>query len=55
MKGLLFDKMHHGMEKVMELRKKQHALTAANLANTDTPNSLMVMIDPDVVLLEFKT
>ena len=38
MKGLLFDKMHHGMEKVMELRKKQHALTAANIANTDTPH-----------------
>ena len=52
MKGILFDKMHHGMEKVMELRKKQHALTAANLANTDTPHYKAKYIRFDEVLSE---
>ena len=52
MKGLLFDKMHHGMEKVMELRKKQHALTAANIANTDTPHYKAKYIRFDEVLSE---
>ena len=52
MKGLLFDKMHHGMEKIMELRKKQHALTAANLANTDTPNYKAKYIRFDQILSE---
>jgi flagellar basal-body rod protein FlgB len=51
-KGILFDKMHHGMEKVMELRKKQHALTAANLANTDTPHYKAKYIRFDQVLGE---
>ena len=52
MKGLLFDKMHHGMEKVMELRKKQHALTAANIANTDTPYYKAKYIRFDEILHE---
>ena len=52
MKGILFDKMHHGMEKVLELRKKQHALTAANLANTDTPHYKAKYIRFDQVLGE---
>ena len=51
MKGLLFDKMHLGMEKVMEL-KKQLSLTAANLANTDTPNYKAKYIRFDQILGE---
>lgn len=36
----------------MELRKKQHALTAANLANTDTPHYKAKYIRFDEVLSE---
>ena len=33
----LFDGMYGGLEQVLDLRSRQHALTAANLSNADTP------------------
>lgn len=33
----LFDGMSDGLERVLDLRREQHALTAANLANANTP------------------
>lgn len=33
----LFDGMYDGLEQVLDLRSRQHALTAANLSNADTP------------------
>lgn len=33
----LFDNLHHGLGHVLDLRSTQHALTASNLANADTP------------------
>ena len=38
MKGILFDNLHRGLGSVLELRQKQHSLTAGNIANVDTPN-----------------
>ena len=38
MKDLLFDSLHRGLGSVLELRQKQNALTASNLANVDTPH-----------------
>ena len=38
MKSLLFDKLHVGLGKVMDLRQQQHSLTVSNIANVDTPN-----------------
>jgi len=34
---MLFDSLHHGLQQVLDLRQTQHSLTAANLANADTP------------------
>jgi flagellar basal-body rod protein FlgB len=33
----LFDGMYTGLEQVLDLRSRQHTLTAVNLANADTP------------------
>lgn len=33
----LFDGLHAGLGQVLDLRRDQHALTATNLANADTP------------------
>lgn len=33
----LFDGLHDGLERVLDLRRTQHTLTAGNLANADTP------------------
>ena len=38
MKDLLFDRLHTGLNSVLDLRQKQHALTTSNVANVDTPN-----------------
>ena len=37
MANVLFDGLHQGLGQVLNLRMAQHALTAANLANVDTP------------------
>lgn len=38
MKDLLFDRLHNGIGNVLDLRSQQSAMTAGNIANTDTPN-----------------
>lgn len=37
MSQLLFDGLHQGLQRVLDLRQAQHGLTATNLANADTP------------------
>lgn len=37
MGDFLFDPMVTGMQQVLDLRSRQHAITAGNLANADTP------------------
>ncbi len=37
MNAFLFDRLHHGLGNVLDLRSAQHAITASNLANAETP------------------
>jgi flagellar basal-body rod protein FlgB len=48
----LFDGLHHGLGQVLDLRMAQHTLTAANLANSDTPGYKAKFIPFDKVLGE---
>jgi len=50
MAGMLFDALHAGMTRVLDLREQQHALTASNLANADTPGYLARYIPFDRAL-----
>lgn len=50
MSGLLFDGLHNGLQRVLDLRQAQHGLTAANLANADTPGYKAKVIPFDQVL-----
>ena len=36
MNAFLFDRLHNGLGKVLDLRAAQHGITASNLANADT-------------------
>lgn len=46
----LFDGMYDGLEQVLDLRSRQHALTATNLANANTPGFRSREIDFDSLL-----
>ncbi len=37
MSAFLFDRLHVGMARVLDLREAQHGITASNLANAATP------------------
>ena len=50
MSNLLFDPLMGGLQRVLDLRSQQHALTASNLANADTPGFLAKYIPFDEVL-----
>lgn len=50
MSNVLFDGLHQGLGQVLDLRMSQHSLTAANLANTDTPGYKAKFIPFDEVL-----
>lgn len=50
MKDLLFDRLHNGMGRVLDLRSQQSAMTAGNIANTDTPNYKAKFIPFDELL-----
>ena len=50
MASVLFDGLHHGLGQVLDLRMSQHSLTAANLANADTPGFKAKFIPFDEVL-----
>ena len=45
MSGLLFDNLTQGLQTVLSLRQKQHALTASNLANAETPGFRARVLD----------
>ena len=47
---LLFDSLHQGLQRVLDLRQAQHNLTAANIANADTPGYKAKVIPFDKVL-----
>ncbi|MCA9492167.1 MAG: flagellar basal body rod protein FlgB [Myxococcales bacterium] len=42
---MLFDASYAGLQNVLDLRSQQHALTATNLANADTPGFRARVID----------
>lgn len=42
---MLFDASFNGLQAVLDLRSQQHALTASNLANADTPGFRAKVID----------
>jgi flagellar basal-body rod protein FlgB len=50
MSQLLFDGLHQGLQRVLDLRQAQHSLTASNLANADTPGYKAKVIPFDKVL-----
>lgn len=50
MAGVLFDGLHHGLGQVLDLRMSQHTLTAANIANADTPGFKAKFLPFDEVL-----
>ena len=50
MKDLLFDRLHNGMGRVLDLRAQQSAMTAGNIYNTDTPNYKAKFIPFDELL-----
>ena len=52
MSDLFFDSIHTGLGQVLDLRSAQHALTATNLANADTPGFEARFIPFDRVLGE---
>ena len=52
MRHLIFDRLHYGLSNVLELRQKQHSLTAANIANADTPHYKAKYIRFDNLLRE---
>ena len=52
MSELLFDGLHRGIGKVLDLRLSQHSLTASNLANADTPGYKAKFIPFDEILSE---
>jgi len=52
MSSFLFDSFHSGLGQVLDLRAKQHQLTASNLANADTPRYEAKYINFERVLSE---
>jgi flagellar basal-body rod protein FlgB len=47
MSGMLFDSLTTGLQNVLDLRQQQHALTASNLANAETPGYRAKVIEFD--------
>lgn len=45
MSGFSLDPALHGLKAVLDLRAQQHSLTAANLANADTPGYRAKVLD----------
>ena len=50
MSTFLFDKLYTGLNNVLDLRSKQHSLSAGNIANADTPGYKAKFIPFDKVL-----
>ncbi|MBX2801954.1 MAG: flagellar basal body protein [Myxococcales bacterium] len=45
MDGVFSDPITSGLERVLDLRQQQHALTASNLANAETPGFKAKVVD----------
>lgn len=52
MSAYLFDRLHNGLGRVLDLRYAQHGLTASNIANTSTPGYRARYIPFDKVLAQ---
>ncbi len=52
MSGILFDGLHHGLKRVLDLRSDQHAIGATNIAHRDTPGFLAKELDFSSALAE---
>jgi len=50
MNDIIFDRLHRGLGKVLDLRQMQNSLTAGNIANADTPNYKAKMVRFDELL-----
>lgn len=48
--NMLFDSLHGGLSRAIELRLQKHEITASNLANIDTPNFQGTTLDFDAAL-----
>ena len=52
MAAKLFDPLYGGLQQVLDLRTRQHAMTATNLANADTPGFKAKYLDFQSALAE---
>ncbi len=52
MSAYLFDRLHNGLGKVLDLRYAQHGLTAGNIANASTPGYRAKYIPFDRILAQ---
>jgi flagellar basal-body rod protein FlgB len=50
MADYLFDPIFNGLNQVLDLRQKQHSLSATNLANVDTPGFHAKYVNFDTIL-----
>jgi flagellar basal-body rod protein FlgB len=50
MSDMLFDPLLGNLQRVLDLRSQQHALTASNLANSETPGYRAKMLDFEKIL-----
>jgi flagellar basal-body rod protein FlgB len=52
MSAFLFDRLHNGLGRVLDLRYAQHGLTASNIANSSTPGFRAKYIPFDRILAQ---
>ena len=52
MSSFLFDRSLTGLQQVLDLRSQQHAMTATNLAHTDTPGFRAQHLDFETALTD---
>jgi flagellar basal-body rod protein FlgB len=50
MSAFLFDRLHNGLGRVLDLRQAQHGITASNIANATTPGFRARFIPFDQIL-----
>tara|TARA_B100001989_G_scaffold236884_1_gene199110 strand:+ start:221 stop:586 length:366 start_codon:yes stop_codon:yes gene_type:complete len=55
MSGFLFDPSFTGVHRVLDLRQQQHAMTASNLANANTPGFKAQYLDFSTALSDAMT
>lgn len=52
MSAFLFDRLHNGLGRVLDLRYAQHGLTASNIANASTPGYRAKYVPFDRILAQ---